>query len=163
MSLAICPGSFDPVTNGHINIIERTALLFDEVIVLVLINSAKKCAFTADERVNMITKATQNYPNVRVESFDGLLADFAKTSGANTLVKGLRAVTDFEYEFQLSLINKKLNPTLETLLMPTDSKYMYLSSSMVKEVASYGGDIKDFVPFEILTEVKNKLVKDGKN
>lgn len=159
MTRAICPGSFDPVTNGHINIIERSARLFDEVLVLISANSAKDPAFTMEERVELLTKATRRFANVRVEKLEGLLADYAHKAGADTLIKGLRAVTDFEYEFQLALINKKLNPHLETLFMTTDPQYMYLSSSMVREVGSYGGDISEFVPGEILEEVQKRLVQ----
>ncbi|MDO5601241.1 MAG: pantetheine-phosphate adenylyltransferase [Oscillospiraceae bacterium] len=159
MTRAICPGSFDPVTNGHINIIERSARLFDEVLVLISANSAKDPAFTMEERVELLTKATRRFANVRVEKLEGLLADYAHKAGADTLIKGLRAVTDFEYEFQLALINKKLNPHLETLFMTTDPQYMYLSSSMVREVGSYGGDISEFVPSEILEEVQKRLVQ----
>lgn len=157
MSTAICPGSFDPITNGHINIIKRAALLFDEVIVLVSVNSQKKYAFSVEERTELAKAACADIKNVRVESYNGLLAEYAEKVGAETLVKGLRAVSDFEYEFQLSLINKKLNPNLETLFMPTDAKYMYLSSSMVREVADYGGDISEFIPQSILQRVSEKL------
>lgn len=157
MSTVICPGSFDPVTVGHINIIKRATQLFDNVIVLVSINSSKKCAFSVQERVNLLKIATKDMQNVTIDSYDGLLADYAEKVGANALVKGLRAVTDYEYEFQLSLINKKLNKKLETLFMPCDSKYMYLSSSMVKEVAKYGGDISEFIPKDILNLVLEKL------
>lgn len=159
MTRAICPGSFDPVTNGHINIIERSARLFDEVLVLVSTNSSKKPAFSMEERVELLRKSTAHFPNVRVEKLEGLLADYAYRAGADTLIKGLRAVTDFEYEFQLALINKKLNPHLETLFMTTDPQYMYLSSSMVREVGAYGGDISEFVPPEILEEVQARLAQ----
>ena len=159
MSTAICPGSFDPITNGHINIIKRTALLFDEVIVLVSVNSQKKYTFSAEERTELAKTACADIKNVRVESYNGLLAEYAEKAGAETLVKGLRAVSDFEYEFQLSLINKKLNPNLETLFMPTDAKYMYLSSSMVREVADYGGDISEFIPQSILQRVSDRLCR----
>lgn len=159
MTRAICPGSFDPVTMGHINIIERSARLFDEVLVLVSANSSKSPAFSMEERVELLKKATARFGNVQVEKLEGLLADYACKAGADTLIKGLRAVTDFEYEFQLALINKKLNPHLETLFMTTDPQYMYLSSSMVREVGAYGGDISEFVPPEILPQVQERLVQ----
>lgn len=157
MSIAICPGSFDPVTNGHLNIIKRTAKLFDNVVVLVLVNPNKTPSFTADERVDFIRRITKDLPNVTVDKDGGLLADYAKKIGASAVVKGLRAVTDFEYEFQMSLINKKLNPELETLFLNTDSEYMYLSSSIVKQVASLGRSIDEFVPSLIKDDIVVRL------
>lgn len=146
MRTAICPGSFDPVTNGHLNIIERSAKLFDKVIVLVAGNPNKNPMFTEAERVEFLRRVTAHLPNVEVHSYNGLLADYAAGEGACTLIKGLRAVTDFEFEFQQALTNKKLNPELETMFMITDARYMYLSSSIAKQVAAYGGDITDFIP-----------------
>ncbi len=159
--IAICPGSFDPVTYGHINIIKRTALLFDEVIVLVLINPNKKPTFTPSERLDFLHKVTKDIDNVKIDSYEGLLAKYAKDVNACTLVKGLRAVTDFEFEFQQALTNKKLNPDLETMFMITDTNYMYLSSSMVKQVAHFGGDVKDFVPSEIYSDVLKRIMKNN--
>ncbi|MBQ7756216.1 MAG: pantetheine-phosphate adenylyltransferase [Oscillospiraceae bacterium] len=160
MRIAVCPGSFDPVTLGHMDIINRASTLFDKVIVLVSVNSSKKYAFTAEERVELLKKVTGNLENVVVESDSGLLADYLKKKNATAIVKGLRAVTDFEYEFQMALTNKKLYPEAETVFLITKSENMYLSSSIVKEIASYGGDIKDFVPEPILDTIKKRLVKD---
>lgn len=155
--IAICPGSFDPVTNGHLNIIERSAGLFDELIVLVVINPNKQPMFTAAERVDFLRRATAHLSNVRVASYEGLLAEYARQAGACTLIKGLRAVTDFEFEFQQALTNKKLNPDLETMFMITDARYMYLSSSIAKQVAAFGGDITDFIPDTILQDIEQRL------
>ncbi len=156
--IAICPGSFDPITRGHLDIIERAAGLFDEVIVLVMVNSTKtNTAFTPSERVEMARRVTAHIPNVTVDFSGGLLADYAREKGACTLVKGLRAVTDFEYEFQMALTNKKLNPKLETLFLTTDIRYAYLSSSIVRQVASFNGDISEFVCSEILDEIQARL------
>ncbi|MDD3429133.1 MAG: pantetheine-phosphate adenylyltransferase [Oscillospiraceae bacterium] len=157
MAIAICPGSFDPITNGHLNIIERTAKLFDEVIVLVLKNPTKVPLFTDEERVDMIRSCTRYLPNVKVDAYSGLLADYAHQVKADALVKGLRAVTDFEYEFQMSLINKKLNPLLETMFLNTDSEYMYLSSSIVKQVGEGGGSIADFVPAAVREQIEKRI------
>lgn len=159
MRIAICPGSFDPVTKGHLNIIERSAKLFDKVIVLVVINPNKTPAFTSEERVCFIRRVTAHLPNVEVDSYTGLLADYAHDVGAGTLIKGLRAVTDFEFEFQQALTNKKLNPDLETLFMITDSQYMYLSSSIAKQVARFGGDVTDFLPEEVREDILKGLLK----
>ncbi|MGN1130478.1 MAG: pantetheine-phosphate adenylyltransferase [Ruminococcus sp.] len=142
----ICPGSFDPVTIGHIDIISRASGMFDHVIVAVLNNLVKNPSFTTDERIALLRQATKDFDNVEIVGFDGLLADYAKKRGVNVIVKGLRAVSDFEYEFQQALTNKKLNPELETVFLTSNAEYMYLSSSMVKQVASLGGDISSFVP-----------------
>ena len=156
--IAICPGSFDPITKGHLDIIRRAANLFDEVIVLIMVNYTKtNTAFTAAERVEMARRVTADIPNVRVDYYAGLLADYARQQGACTLVKGLRAVTDFEYEFQMALTNKKLYPNLETLFLTTDIQYMYLSSSVVRQVASFGGDISEFVCPELLEDIQKRL------
>ena len=161
--IAICPGSFDPITKGHLDIIRRAAGLFDEVIVLIMVNYTKaNTAFTAGERVKMARRVTSDIPNVRVDYYAGLLADYARAHGACTLVKGLRAVTDFEYEFQMALTNKKLCPSLETLFLTTDIRYMYLSSSVVRQVASFGGDISEFVCPEIAAEIAARLAPKGK-
>ena len=142
----ICPGSFDPVTIGHIDIISRASKMFDHVIIAVLNNLVKNPSFTTDERIALLKEATKDFDNVEIVGFDGLLADYAKERGVNVIVKGLRAVSDFEYEFQQALTNKKLNPELETVFLTSNAEYMYLSSSMVKQVASLGGDISSFVP-----------------
>lgn len=155
--IALCPGSYDPVTLGHLNIIERSAGLFDKVIVVVLINPEKTYAFSAQERVDMLKAVTADMPNVEVTFYDGLVAQYAKARGACALIKGLRAVTDFEYEFQMSLINKKMNPELETVFINTDQRYMFLSSSAVREIARFGGDISDFVPHAVQDQIRQRL------
>lgn len=159
MKIAICPGSFDPVTLGHLDIIERASGLFDKVIVAVLCNSEKNPSFTVEERMDFLRLVTEGYDNVEVDSFNGLLVDYAKEKGAVAVVKGLRAVSDFEYEFQMSMINKKLYPDVETVYLNTSQDYMYLSSSVIKQIASFGGDISNFVP-EI---IHNKIVDRLKN
>ena len=146
MRRAIYPGSFDPVTYGHIDIIERAADIFDELIVAVLNNSAKRPLFSVDERVNILKEVLKDIPNVRVLSYEGLLVDFAAENDAGVIVRGLRAVTDFEYELQLAQTNSVLSDGVDTIFLTTSLKYAYLSSSTVKEVASYGGDIDKFVP-----------------
>ncbi len=157
MPLAICPGSFDPVTKGHLNIIERAAQRFEDVTVLVLVNPNKTPCFSAEERAGFLRRVTGHIPNVKVDTYTGLLAEYAHRVGASTIIKGLRAVTDFEFEFQQALTNKKLNPGLETLFVITDPEYMYLSSSMVRQVAGFGGDVTDFLPEGICEEVVQKL------
>ena len=157
MKIAICPGSFDPITLGHLDIIQRAALMFDKVIVAVLVNPGKNPSFTAEERLGMIRRVIVDIPNVEAECFDGLLAEYARLRNANTIVKGLRAVTDFEYEFQMALINRKLNPETDTVFLTTSSQHMYLSSSMVKSIAQFGGDISDFVPECICREISERL------
>ena len=164
MTTAICPGSYDPVTKGHLDIIQRSAALFDRVIVLVLINPAKTPTFTGEERVELLRRAVRDIPGlergrVEVDSSPGLLVDYAKAHGAKAAVKGLRAVTDFEYEFQQALTNKKLNPELETVFLTTSAENMYLSSSIVKQIAMFGGDISDFVPACILKDIQDRLCK----
>ena len=162
MRITIYPGSFDPVTKGHLDIIERAAALFDKLIVVVLSNPDKNPVFPVDERVSFIEKITENMGNVEVDSFDGLLADYVRIKGAMAIVKGLRAMSDFEYEFQMALTNKKLNPDMETLFLNTSGEYMYLSSSMVKQLASFGGDISGFIPAEIRDDIVKRLRKAGK-
>ena len=157
MRIAICPGSFDPVTKGHVDIIERTAKLFDKVVVLVVINPAKRPFFTVEERTSFLRRATAHIGNVTVDSYQGLLADYARRRGAMVVIKGLRALSDFEYEFQQALTNKKLNPELETMFLATSAENMFLSSSMVKQVAGFGGDISPFVPACILQTIQERL------
>ncbi len=156
MRIAVYPGSFDPVTNGHLDIIERASKIYDKVIVGVLNNASKKPLFTADERVDMLKDVTDHIANVDVDSFSGLLVDFAKSKGATVIVKGLRTVADFEYEFQMALLNKALNPEYETVFMMTDSKYSYISSSMVKELAGFKGNLAGLVPPEITDRIEQK-------
>ena len=142
MSLAICPGSFDPITLGHLDIISRSAQIFDNVIVCIMFNSNKtKPMFAISERVEMVKKVVERFPNVRVDTSDGLLAEYAKQFDGAVIVKGLRAASDFEYEFQMNHINKKINPELETMFLTANEKYTFLSSSVVREVASYGADL----------------------
>ena len=157
MKTAIYPGSFDPVTFGHLDVIERSSKITDELIIGVLNNSAKSPLFSVEERVTMLKEATRHIPHVRVESFDGLLVDFAIQSGANTIVRGLRAVTDFEYELQMSQINTALNSEIDTVFLTTRLQYAYLSSSIVKEVALMGGDISKFVPETVMKRVYEKF------
>lgn len=154
---AVIPGSFDPVTNGHIDIIERSSNIFDRVIVAVLENPSKTPLFSVEERVEMLKEVTSHLPNVEIGSFKGLLANYMNAKNAKVIVKGLRAVSDFEYEFQMALINNKLNPEIETLFMMTNNKYSYLSSSAVKQIASFGGCIKDLVPDCLVTRILMKL------
>ena len=157
MSKAICPGSFDPITNGHLDIIERASRVFDELLVGVLVNPDKKNLFTVDERVEQIKKLVRNFPNVKVKKFSGLLVDLMNKEGADVIVKGLRAVSDFEYEFQMASMNNKLDPSKETMFMMTKAEYCYLSSSSVKQVAMFGGCIKGLVPEEIIPEIMRKI------
>lgn len=153
----ICPGSFDPVTLGHIDIIKRASKMFDKVIVAVLVNMSKTPSFSIEERIALLEQVLSDLPNVEIVGFQGLLADYAKERGAKAVVKGLRAMSDFEYEFQMALTNKKLNPELDTVFLTSDSQYMYLSSSIVKQVASLGGDISCFVPEAIHAQVYERL------
>ena len=157
----ICPGSFDPVTLGHIDIITRASKMFDRVVVGVLNNLAKTPMFSTEERIDLLRQATENLDNVEIVGFDGLLADYAREQGITAIAKGLRAVSDFEYEFQQALTNKKLNPELETVFLTSNSDFMYLSSSMVKQVASLGGDISSFVPECVHDEIIKRL-RNGK-
>lgn len=157
MKRAIYPGSFDPVTFGHLDVIERSLKITDELIVAVLKNSVKSPLFSVEERVTMLQEATRHLPHVRVESFEGLLVDYAIQSEANTIVRGLRAITDFEYELQMSQINTALNPDVDTVFLTTRLQYAYLSSSTVKEVALMGGDISKFVPKNVMNRVYEKF------
>ena len=156
MKRAIYPGSFDPVTNGHLDIIERSAVMVDELVVAVLRNSAKNALFSIDERVSMMKELTSRIPNVRITSFDGLLADYAREIKANFIIRGLRAVTDFEYELQIAQTNHILNSSLDTIFLVSSLEYAYLSSTIVREVASYGGDITQFVPSVIIPRIYAK-------
>ncbi|MBQ9964399.1 MAG: pantetheine-phosphate adenylyltransferase [Clostridia bacterium] len=160
MKVAICPGSFDPVTCGHVDIITRAAAMFDKVIVVVMVNSNKQPLFTQEERVELLKRATASLPNVEVDAYSGMLAEYAHQKQATAVVKGLRAVSDFEYEFQMALTNRKLNPQLETVFLTTNAEYLYLSSSLVKQMASLGGDIREFVPACIVNDI---LEKYGRN
>ena len=155
--IAVCPGSFDPVTVGHIDIISRAAQMFTKVVVVVMQNKAKSPSFTVDERIKMLKKATKDIKNVTVDAYDGLLAQYTKDIGAGAIVKGLRAMSDFEYEFQMALTNKKLNPATETVFLTTKAENMYLSSSMVKQIGSMGGDISEFVPKMIHDQIVDRL------
>ena len=156
MKTAIYPGSFDPVTLGHYDIIERSSKIFDKLIVGVLNNSAKSPLFSVEERVNMLKDVTSHFPNVEVQSFAGLLIDFVRSNDVNVIVRGLRAITDFEYELQLAQMNRVIAPEIDTLFLTTNLKYAYLSSSMAKEVAMYGGDISSFLSPEIAEKVREK-------
>ena len=157
----ICPGSFDPVTLGHIDIITRASRMFDKVIVGVFINCEKHPTFTIEERVDFLKRTVGDIPNIKVMACDGLLAQCAHDLGATAVVRGLRAVSDFEYEFQMALTNRKLNPELDTVFLASDSSFTYLSSSIVKNVAHHGGDITNFVPACIHDEVFNRLNTKG--
>ncbi|MBQ4543980.1 MAG: pantetheine-phosphate adenylyltransferase [Oscillospiraceae bacterium] len=159
MKIAVYPGSFDPVTKGHLDIIERASGIFDKVVVVAMVNrKKKKPTFSLDERCAFLEKVTTSFSNVEIKSSDALLAEWVKSVGDCVLLKGLRAVSDFESEFQQALINRKLNPKLETLFLPTSEEHLYLSSSVVKEISSLGGDISQFVPEEILDDVQKRLI-----
>ncbi len=158
MKRVVCPGSFDPITFGHLDIIERASTLFDEVVVAVLVNQTKKTLFTVQERIEMIKEVTSKYPNVKVDSWTGLLVDYCKKNEIPMIVKGLRAVTDFDYELQMSQINLQLQG-VETLFMSTAPAHSFLSSSLIKEIAVYGGDVSSYVPDALLARLKNRLVE----
>ena len=157
MKIAIYPGSFDPITSGHLNIIQRAANIFDRLIVCVMVNSAKAPMFTQQERVDMIRSVVQNIPNVEVEASDELLAEYARKKGSCVIVKGLRAGSDFENEFQMALINHKINPDLDTMFLTSEHQYMYLSSSTVKELGGYDVDLSDFLPQPIIPVFKKRI------
>lgn len=154
---AIYPGSFDPITNGHLDIIYRASKICDELIVAVLNNPSKKSLFDVDERVEMIKKTLNNNKNISVEQFDGLLASYMKEKEANVIIRGLRAVSDYEYELQMALVNKKLNSNIETLFLVSNTEYSFLSSSLVKEIAQFGGNLSEMVPKEIEINLWKKL------
>ena len=162
MKIAIYPGSFDPVTSGHLNIIQRAANIFDKLIVCVMVNAGKNPMFTLEKRVELIRRVTQSLPNVEVDSSSELLADYAKRRGSCVIVKGLRAGSDFENEFQMALINHKINPELDTMFLTAESQYMYLSSSTVKELGTYGVDLSDFLPMEIIPDFQERIEKRTK-
>ena len=157
MSVAIYPGSFDPVTLGHLNIIKRASACFDKLIVCVMVNSNKHGMFAPDERVELLRRSTRRFPNVEVDFSNELLAAYAKRRGARVVVKGLRAVSDYEQEVQMALINRKLNPRLETMFLASSEKYTYLSSTIVKEMARYGADLAEFIPREIVDDVNRRM------
>lgn len=155
--IAVCPGSFDPITNGHLDIIIRGAKIFDEIYVSVLNNSTKTPLFSVEERIALIKEVTKDIPNVKVDAFDGLLVEYAKSVNANALIRGLRAISDFEYEMQNASMNRVLNDEVETFFIMTNNQYSFLSSSIVKEVAKYGGDISELVPPLVEKELQNKF------
>ncbi|WP_046175146.1 pantetheine-phosphate adenylyltransferase [Domibacillus indicus] len=160
-SIAVCPGSFDPITNGHLDIIQRGAKVFDKVYVVILSNSSKKPLFSAEERAELIRKVTSHIPNVEVDHYQGLLVDYAKQVNAKAILRGLRAVSDFEYEMQITSMNRVLNDELETFFMMTNSQYSFLSSSIVKEVAKYGADISELVPKEVEAALRKKRLSNS--
>ncbi len=157
MKKAVCPGSFCPVTNGHIDLIMRAAKLFDEVTVLVVTNPDKKCAFTAEERCEMIKKSLSGTSGIKVDKWDGLLAEYVKENEIDAIVKGIRSSSDFDYEFQMALANKSLAPEVETVFMSADTQNMYVSSSLIRQIASFGGDVSAFVPEEIISDIEKGL------
>ena len=165
MAIAIYPGSFDPITSGHLNIIRRAAKIFDKLIVCVMVNSAKSPMFSRDERVALIRRVVEDLPNVEVDSSEELLAEYAKRRGSCVIVKGLRAGSDFENEFQMALINHKINPNLDTMFLTAEHQYMYLSSSTVKELGHYNVDLSDFLPQAIIPDFKQRMeaVRQGGN
>jgi len=154
--LALCPGSFDPLTNGHVDIILRSAHLFERILVAVLVNSGKTPLFPAAERVELIKEVFREYPNIEVDSFDGLLVDYARRRRASAIIRGLRAVSDFEYEFQMALMNRHLEPTLETVFMMPAEHYTYLSSRLIKEVYDLGGEVRGLVPAVVEQRMRQK-------
>lgn len=160
MKIGIYPGSFDPVTMGHLDVIERASKLFDRLIVAVMHNGAKKAMFSGAERADFLRRTTGHLPNIEIDVFDGLLAEYAGQKGACAIVKGLRAVSDFEYEFSMALGNRKLNPAVDTVFLMTSAQYMFLSSSMIKDIACHGGNITDFVPAALEEEIVQRMRKD---
>lgn len=156
MRRAVCPGSFDPVTNGHLDIISRACALFDEVTVAVMVNKSKKSMFTVEERMDMLTAVCSEFPNVKVDAFHGLLVEFCRERDIHAIVKGLRAVSDFDYELQMAQMNSRLAP-VETVFVPTSPEYSFLASSLVKEVATFGGDVSALVPPLVLERLRARL------
>lgn len=161
MKIAVYPGSFDPITNGHLDIINRASKLFDKVIVAVLINERKQGLFTIEKRREMIEEATKHIENVETDSFNGLLAEYCKKKNVTAIIRGLRAVSDYEYELQMAHMNKSLNDETETIFLATDTTYSFISSSLVKEVVKFGGEISEFVPNCVLLELKNKYEREN--
>lgn len=159
MKVGIYAGSFDPITLGHLDVIERASRIVDKLVIGVLNNTSKTPSFTAEERVELIKRVTKNIPNVETETFDGLAVEFARKKNARILVRGLRAVTDFEYELQIAQLNHKLDSNIDTIFLTTSVQYSYLSSSIVKEIARFGGDISQFVPKEVKQDIYDKLAK----
>lgn len=159
MKIAIYPGSFDPITSGHLDIIQRCAAIFDKLIVCVMVNGSKTPMFSLEERVDLIGRVTKDLPNVTVDSSDELLADYARKKGKCVIVKGLRAGSDFENEFQMALINRKINPDLDTMFLTSDHQFMYLSSSVVKELGRYEVDLSDFLPEAIIPDFQMRINK----
>ena len=157
MKIAIYPGSFDPVTSGHLNIIRRAANIFDRLIVCVMVNGGKQPMFSLEERVDLIRRVTADISNVEVDSSDELLAEYARRKGSCVIVKGLRAGSDFENEFQMAMINRKINPELDTMFLTAEHQYMYMSSSMVKELGRYGADLSDFLPEVIIPDFQERI------
>lgn len=155
--IAVCPGSFDPITYGHLDIIKRAAKVFEQVYVVVLNNSSKKPLFTVEERIQLIKEVTKDLKNVKVDSFQGLLMDYAKSVNASAVIRGLRAVSDFEYEMQITSMNRVLNDEVETFFIMTNNQYSFLSSSIVKEVAKYNGNISELVPDTVEKALKTKF------
>lgn len=156
MKRVVCPGSFDPITFGHLDIVARASSLFDEVVIAVMVNKTKKTMFTVEERMEMVREVTAKYSNVTVDSWSGLLVDYCKANGVSTIVKGLRAVTDFDYELQMSQMNFQLQG-VETLFMSTSPSHSFLSSSLVKEIASYGGDVSSYIPAPVVSRLKSRI------
>ena len=156
MKIAIYPGSFDPITLGHLDIVRRAAGIFDKLIICVMVNAEKNPMFTLDERLAMVQKATVQYENVEADTANMLLAEYARQKGANVIVKGLRVISDYERECQMALMNKKINPALDTLFLPATEQHTYLSSSLVKELAKYGADLDGFVPQQIIADIIEK-------
>ena len=157
MKIAIYPGSFDPITSGHLNIIRRAAKIFDRLIVCVMVNGGKNPMFTIEERMDLIRRVTADLPNVEIDGSSELLADYARKKGSCVIVKGLRAGSDFEYEFQMALINRKINPDLDTMFLTAEHQYTYLSSSTVKELGHYNVDLSDFLPEQIIPDFQKKI------
>jgi len=159
MKIAVYPGTFDPITNGHVDIIMRSAKLFDKIIVTVAVNTQKTPLFDLTERVEMIRQALGNEEKIEVDQFDGLIAEYLERVNASAMIRGLRAVSDFEYEFQMSLMNRKLNPDVETVFLTPAQEYIHLNSTIVKEVASFGGDVSEYVPDYVRTKLREKYKK----
>ena len=159
MKIAVYPGTFDPITNGHVDIIKRSAKLFDKIIVTVAVNTQKIPLFNLTERVEMIHQALENEERIEVDQFDGLIAEYLKRVNASAMIRGLRAVSDFEYEFQMSLMNRKLNPDVETVFLTPAQEYIHLNSTIVKEVASFGGDVSEYVPDYVKAKLQEKFKK----